>query len=127
LLGDLLECLAVAEERRHRNQQIAKQGLRFVGAVAHRFEIFIQVVDSGDLHAPSDAAQHRRALVFREIVSGAHPQMRDDPPQEFLVEIADVRRRQAFFDPDQVDQALGEVLRRQHEIGDAGGDGAARH
>ena len=60
-------------------------------------------------------------------MSGAHAQMRDDPPQQLLVEIADVGWRQACFDADEIDQALGQVAYRHDEVGDAGGDGAARH
>src|SRR6185312_5723497 len=125
-LGDLLERLAVAEEGRHRDQQVAEQRLRFVGVVAHDVVILLQIVGAVDLHAPRDAPQHGGALVFGEIVPGAHPQMRDDPAQQFLVEIADVGS-DAFLDLDQVDQPLGEIEYRQHEVGDAGGDGASRH
>ena len=127
VLGDLLEGLGIAEECRDRDQQIAEQRLRFVGIVTHNVVIFFQIVGARDLHPPRDPAQHGRTFVLGKIVTGAHPQMRENAPQQFLVEIADVGNRHAVLDPDQIDQPLGEIVDRHDKIGNAGGNRAARH
>jgi hypothetical protein len=127
VLRDLVEGFAVAEESGDRNQQIAEQRLRFVDAVAQHVVIFLQAVRMSDLHAARDPPQHRRALVFGEIVAGAHAQVRQDAAQQVLVEIPEFRDRDVLFDANEIGETPGEVAHRHDEIGDAGGDGAARH
>ena len=87
---EFLKRLAVAEERGHRNQEIAEQRLRLFGVVAQDLVIVVQVVGSRHLHAARDAAQDRRALVFGEIVAGAHTQMRQHAPQQFFVHLTGI-------------------------------------
>src|SRR5262249_60769709 len=49
-----------------------------------------------------------------------------DAAQHILVEIADVGNH-AFLDADEINQSLGEIAHRKHEIGDAGCYRTARH
>ena len=81
------ECFGIAKERRDRNQEIAEQRLGLVGIVAHdsRNSRSRSSV-ARDLHAPRDAPQHGRALVLREIVTGADAQMGENASQQLLVD-----------------------------------------
>ena len=117
----------VAEERGHRNQQIAEQGLGLLAAVPHPLIIVLQVIGPIDLHAPRDPPQHGGALVFGEVVSGAHTHMGENASQQFLVDLLRFGNGPVAPQCDQVGQAVRQRRYRQHEIGDAGGDRAARH
>src|SRR5260370_31735716 len=90
-------------------------------------EIFLKIVGASDLHPARNSAQDRRAFVFREIVTGAYAQMPENAAQQFLVKVADIGNRCALLNPDQVDQSLGEIARREDKIRNTHGDGAARH
>ena len=98
-----------------------------VGAVAQNRVIFFQIVGVSDLHPACNSAQNSRAFVFREIVAGAHAQVRKNAAQQFLVKFADIENRCAFLYPDQFDEALGEIARRQNKIRNADSDRAAWH
>jgi hypothetical protein len=53
--------------------------------------------------------------------------VRENAPQQLLVEIADVGNRYASLDPNEIDEPPGEIAHRHDEIGNAGGNGTARH
>ena len=127
-LGERLEGFAVAEERRHRNEQVAEQRLRLVRVVAQILVVLFQVMGSGDLHAAGDPPQHGRALVFRKIMTGAHAQQREDALQFLFVRfLQQAGNRHRLLDAQQIGKPHGEFTHRQHEIRWTGGDGAARH
>ena len=64
----------VAEEHRHRDQQVVQQLLRLGGAGTQERQVLVDRQLVRQLHAPRQPPQHRAALVLREIVAGALPQ-----------------------------------------------------
>ena len=60
-------------------------------------------------------------------MTGAHAQVRQDPPQQLLVDLVQVGWGAMPLSRDQLDQARGQLAHRQHEVRDAGRDRAARH
>ena len=127
MLGKHFECIAVAEERRHRNEQVAQQRLGLSGIVAQHLLIFLKAGALRHLHAARDPPQHRRAFVFGKVVPGAHAQMRKNVAQQVLVEIADFDNRWNRFALNEFKQLFRQIAHRHDEIGHTGGDGAARH
>ena len=64
----------IPEERRHRDQQVVEQGLGLGHVVANQRQVVADRPAIAELHAPRQAAQHRSALVSREVVAGSRPQ-----------------------------------------------------
>jgi len=126
-LLESIECLAVAEKCGHGNQQVGEQRLRLVRALAQDLVVFTQILGSGHLHAAGDPPHDRRALVLGEVVAGADAQMREHPMQRLLIDLRLLRRRCGLLDADQLRQTVRELTNGQDEVGNSGGNGAARH
>ena len=60
-------------------------------------------------------------------MAGAHAQIPKNAAQQILVNFANIGNRCALLYPDEVDQSLCEITRRQNKIRNAHSDGAARH
>src|SRR5262249_11760344 len=108
-------------------EQIAEQRLRFVRAVTQRIVVFDQIFRARDLHAARDPAHYGGAFVLREIVSGAHAQVREYTAEQLFVEKLLVRLGQELLLADEIGKPGGELAHRKHKIRDTTRDGAARH
>ena len=60
-------------------------------------------------------------------MSGAHTQMRENAAQQVLVDVAHFGNRQVRFAVNKIEQLFRQIVHRHDKIGNAGGDGAARH
>ena len=99
-----------------------------VAVPGQQLEIAVDIVDTGQRHAPLDPALQRSGLVEREIMRSLIAQQIDD----LLEAVARKRRRAALAAPDIAVTAIpGERLRhlrhREDEIDGAGRDGGTRH
>jgi hypothetical protein len=82
-----LEGFAVAEEVRHADQHVLQQRWALPRIVADEVTVRLQGLQSVDLHAALDAAQHGGPLVAAEVVPGLCPQHQHDVPQGLFVHI----------------------------------------
>ena len=121
------ERLGIAKKGRHRNEEVPKERLCFIGVVAQEIEVIREVFAAGDLHAPRDAPQHGRALVFGKIVPGSNPHMGENTLQQFLVDTLLVGDRRSLPVMDEFDEPLCKFVHRKHEIGNSRRNGTARH
>jgi hypothetical protein len=82
----------------------------------------------GHLHAANDPAQHGRALVLGEIVTGARAQLRQDLAQQILIQLG-LRDQAArlLLQAQHSDQAGRQLPHRCHYVHYACRDRTARH
>ncbi len=136
-----VERFAVAEEVGDADQHVVQQRPRFLRTLLQEIPIGRQVLLHVDLHAPLDPAQHGGALVVAEVVAGAHRQDFKDFAKRVFGRFALVRGRpedrrigvgrlgqldRARVVPP-LDQLVGNLRDRQHEIDLGACDRAARH
>ena len=127
MLGQSLERFRVSEECRHRNQQITEQRLHLLDIVAEEREIVRQLFSSRHLSAARDPSQHRRFLVLREVVTGAGADVGDNAAHIFFIRVAQLPERDVFLVARKLYNLRGYFAEGQDEVGEPGGDRAARH
>jgi hypothetical protein len=124
------EGLGIAEKTGDADQQIAEQLVEFVGALLQIADIVALPVDLMQRHAPFGAADQGALLVLREVMAGAVAQQDADLAQRVLgLGVAGMARCRPLAEGmGDIVQEMGRHLRRrQHEIGQPGGDDTARH
>jgi hypothetical protein len=124
--------LGIAEEARHRDQDVARERLRLGLALAEELHVALEVLDLLEHHPPPETPLDRRTLVLGEVDPGGVAQDREDLAEllfgdgELLGPHSRPRDAQVRVAAE-VDELLRDHLRRANEIDGAGRDRRAGH
>ena len=125
----LLPCRLVAEKAGHADQKLLEEEFQLLGILPQIADIRSDPVDLVDPHAPLDPPVQGILLVHREVVAGARPKQ-----DEYFLQGALVLIFNRTFSSDKqvgmtekVDDLSGKFLRRGHDVGQSGVDGASGH
>ncbi len=125
----LFPCRRVAEKAGHPDQKFLEEQFHLLGILLQIADIGGDPVDLVNAHAPLDPAVHGVLLVQREVLAGLGPQQDEDFLQGALVLL--LQRALCLGDdegvPEIVDDLSGQLLRRGHQVGQPGLDGAPGH
>jgi uncharacterized protein (DUF2249 family) len=144
---ECLERFGIAEKVGDANQQVLKQSRRFAGMGAQKRQIIRKIGERVDLQTSGDAAQHRRAFIMREIVTGACLQKAQNIAQSGFVDAVRTpvtglsvgfedrfsrwrlrgRENQLIFVLDEAHQSRRHFVDAQNPIDHAGLNRGARH
>ena len=126
---ELFKEIGIAEEIRDANEDLLDEDVHLLGVVAEKLGKFAEGLGVGDEHAAFDAAQDGGALVVGEIDAAGVFQDGVDVGEGFLVRKGGFvfRRAQEHRCVREIEDLLGDLLRRQHKIRQAGVDDALGH
>ena len=127
-LVEALPCLGIAEKAAHADREISGQRIRFFRFGAQPLQIGAELLDLVQPHPAMRPPQQRPPPVGSEVEIG----MRSQNRHQLAEVIVEIGRLDRFGLPhvgvaDHLDQRLGDLLGREHEIDDAGADRVLRH
>ena len=123
------EGIRIAEEAGDIDEQVAEEGVDFVGGLVEVGDVGFEAIDLVESHAALDAAADGGGFVEREVVAG----LRAEEDEDFFERAlrfgrGNVLEMGTIGEMRGVGDQLGRHFRRGHDvIGEPGGDGAARH
>lgn len=130
VLLELREDLRVAEEARHRHEEIVGERRKLFRLLAEKRQVCGEVVDLPQLHAACDPPQDGGALVAPEVAAGASAQKGEDRLEESLRLVFGrciAPRSDRRLARGEAQDGRRDLAEREHDVHQARGDRAERH